>query len=129
MYEAWAYTRVQAMEILDHINKRYALHMERREISFRILIQGYLSHQLRYLVSQAKGKTRAINGHISSSGQLIKTIAAAFSAVDWLPDSLETHQRLRRPADKYDWYDKSEYLVFPRREDRTIPGGFILPFP
>ena len=132
MYQAWAHGRELAMEILEHINGSQTFWMDKREVSFRPIVQAFLSHQIRYLVTQVKVQERSATGggsHVLSSGKFIETIAVAFSKSNWLLDSLATHRRFRRPADHYEWYDNSNYTVSSGDNGRVVNGSLQLHFP
>ncbi len=130
MYETWAYGREQALEILDHVNSRYAFHMEGREVSFGSIARAFLSQQIRYLAKKVKveeGISKANTPDILTSEKVIRAIAVSFSGSDWLLDSLATHRRFRRPADQYHWYDNSDYTVTARERGGSASSGLDSP--
>jgi hypothetical protein len=131
MFQTWANGRDQAMEILAHINQSYAFYMDQREVSFQSIVQAFLSHQIRYLVKQVKleeQKKSSNRGNYLMAKQFIQVIAIAFSESSWLLDSLAKHRRFRRPADIYEWYDKSNYTVSARDKGMAVNSELKLLF-
>ena len=114
MFQAWANGQEQALAILQHINSHNTFYIDKREVPFQPIVHAFLSHQIRYLVKQVwlEEQTQILNhANRLSSEQFIQEIAALFSESSWLLGSLARHRRFKRPADSYEWYDKSNYTV------------------
>jgi hypothetical protein len=113
MFQTWANGQEQALAILQHINSHYAFYMDKRKVPFQSIVHAFLSHQIRYLVKQVwLEEQRTVNkANCLSSEQFIQVIAVLFSESNWLLDSLARHRRFKRPADSYEWYDKTNYTV------------------
>jgi len=109
MNEAWKHGRELATDVLNHIHNKFCFHMEGREVEFSTIVYSFLSHQIRCLIRQAKDSSKGV------TDALINEIATCFADCNWLSWHLSSHRRLKRSSDRYDWYDKSEYLVSTRK--------------
>ena len=92
--------------------------MEGREVDFPTIAYSFLSHQIRCLIRQAKAEEEDSSKGLSPA--LIEEIAICFADCNWLSRHLSSHRRFKRPTDRYDWYDKSEYKVSSRKAGKFI---------
>jgi nitrate reductase gamma subunit len=122
MRESWAFGQEQATDILNKISDHYRFHMEGREVNFSFIVYSFLSHQIRCLVRKVKTAETDGDSGISLYNGMMEAIPIAFADSRWLSKFLATHRRFNRSMDKFDWYDKSDYVV-SIREMATMRKG------